>query len=304
MTYFTIALIAALTVADFLYSLVARRCSGPYEEVWWDIMSGKAEADIVALGDSRVNTDFVPDVVDSLTSSRSYNLGSVGQHFPMQLVHYEMFKKQYGHPALFLHFVDNWTFAKDFYLTDYFRIEPRMWQYMPWMWIKDFRRSIFRADPFFYFLASIPWIRYQGRHPETIRFSPRQTDRGYFPDGPKYFTPKWKNQEHHFADRKRVKKLYREFLQEVKDDNVDIVMVIPPFSDEYHFAAGAEQKMFDTYRKISAEFNIPLLDYSGMAMCADTSYFFDEIHLKPPAARMFCDTLVKDIMKLGLLDHE
>lgn len=304
LSYFTIALIVVFAVADFLYSFVARRSCGPYSEVWWDVMTGKAKADIVALGDSRVSTDFVPDVVDSLTSLRSYNLGAVGQHFPMQLVHYEMFRKRYGHPGLFLHFVDNWTFSKDFYLHDYFRIEPRMWQYMPWMWSGDFRWSIFRADPFFFLLASLPWIRYQGLHPETIRFSPRQTDRGYFIDGAKKFTLKWRNKEFNFSDRKRVMMLYREFLQDVKDDNVNIVMVIPPFSDEYHFLAGEEQKMFDYYKMISTEFNIPLLDYSGMVMCADTSCFSDEIHLKPHAARMFCDTLVKDIMRLGLLDHE
>ena len=304
LSYFTLSLIVAFAVADFLYSFIARRSCGPYSEVWWDVMTGKAKADIVALGDSRVNTDFVPDVVDSLTSLRSYNLGSVGQHFPMQLVHYEMFRKRYGHPSLFLHFVDNWTLSKDFYLPDYFRIGPKMWQYMPWMWSKDFRMSIFRADPFFFLLASLPWIRYRGLHPEIISFSPRQTDRGYFIGGAKKFTQKWRNKEFEFFDRKRVMMLYREFLKDVKDDNVDIVMVIPPFSDECHFIAGEEQKMFDYYRTISTEFNIPLLDYTRMVMCADTSFFSDEIHLKPQAARMFCDTLVKDIMKLGLLDHE
>lgn len=301
---FTVALVAVFTVADFLYSFAVRRSSGPYSEVWWDVMTGEAKADIVALGDSRVSTDFVPDVVDSLTSSRSYNLGSIGQHFSMQLVHYEMFRKRSGRPRLLLHFVDNWTFAEDFNIEKYFKIEPKMWQYMPWMWAKDFRRSLFRANPFFFCLASIPWVRYQGLHPATIKFSPRDTDRGYFPEGPEYFTPKWKNEEQYVSNRERVKRLYREFLQEVKDDNVDIVIVIPPFSDEYHFKAGEDQKLYDNCRTISEEFDIPLLDYTGMSMCADTAYFFDEVHLQPSAARVFCDTLVKDIMKLGLLGHE
>ena len=291
--FFTLVTAVVFAAADYCLSRYDSHSSSPNMEIWRDVMEGGLDADIVALGDSRVSTDFVPWVIDSISGHSSFNLGVIGYHFPIQRIRYEMFAKRNGNPELLLHFVDNWTFTSAVAKFD-------KWQFMPWMWSMDFMKSALRSSPRFFITITLPWFRYHGYTLSGLTRK-RSTVRGYYPNGPENFTPKWESQEMTFLDDEAVRERYREFLSEVKAEGVGIVLIIPPFSDEMVFSPGEKEKMRNRFALIAKELDLPLLDYCDMGICKDTTFFFDECHLKPKGARIFSDTLANDIKRLGLV---
>ena len=46
---------------------------------------------------------------------------------------------------------------------------------------------------------------------------------------------------------------------------------------------------------------IPILDYTHMSLCEDTSYFYNAMHLNKKGSDIFSDSLANDIKKMGIL---
>lgn len=289
------AAVLVLTTADFLFSLLVKNIKEPRMEIWREVMEGKVSADIVALGDSRVSTDFVPSQIDSLIGMKSYNLGTIGNHFCIQRLRYEMFRKYNEKPQILLHFVDNWSFLRPLGRND------RL-QFLPWLWSKDFRREMFLISPRHFMRMSFPWFRYHGFLPSDMNWTTAVTDRGYYPNGPAAFTPKLEDEKMNFVENRRVEQLYRNFLKRVKNDGVDVILVIPPMMDRLDFLPGEKEKMKNCFSRIAEDLDVELLDLEK-TVCDDTTFFFDEIHLRPKGAKMFCDSLAYDLKRLQPFDR-
>ena len=128
---FFLALTPVLFLADFMYSKAISTLNGSNMEIWRDIIEGQASADIIVSGDSRVNADFSPEVIDSLTGHSVYDIGVIGQHHGIQRIRYDLYRKYNDMPVMLIQTVDNWLLMKKVTETD--RI-----QFLPWMWNKDY----------------------------------------------------------------------------------------------------------------------------------------------------------------------
>ena len=55
------------------------------------------------------------------------------------------------------------------------------------------------------------------------------------------------------------------------------------------------------YQRIADKYDIPVLDYSHMSICNDTSFFYNAMHMNVKGAERFSDTLAHDIKEMGFL---
>ena len=63
-----------------------------------------------------------------------------------------------------------------------------------------------------------------------------------------------------------------------------------------------QDEMYSLYQKYADKYDIPILEYTYMNMCYDTTYFIDALRLNKIRAELFSDSLANDILNLGLLD--
>lgn len=289
---FSILLLFVFVVADYFYSKLLSKKNSANLEIWREVIEGKASADIIVSGDSRVNSDFFPDVIDSITGHSVYDLGEVGHHYNIQRIRLKVFREFNEKPLLLVQTVDNWLFMKEMPVFD-------REQFLPWMWNRVFRRVAFQSEPLFFLSHSFPLLRYIG-HKEK-HYSSRETEKGFlirnrmapfqsimnpFPIG--------------FSCDKKNSGRFQDDLRELVDEGIKVIFVIPPMHESLVFAHGEKQKMVDYFKSVAEERKIPFLDYSEMFR-SDSTKFNDETHLNLIGARLFSDSLANDILRLGLL---
>jgi lysophospholipase L1-like esterase len=59
--------------------------------------------------------------------------------------------------------------------------------------------------------------------------------------------------------------------------------------------------MYETYRNLADRHGIPILDYTDMWICHDTTYFYNAMHLNKAGAEIYTDSLANDVKRLGIL---
>ncbi len=167
---FSILLLLVFVLVDFFYSKAFSKTNGANMEIWREVMEGKASSDIIVSGDSRVNSDFFPEVIDSITGHSVYALGEVGHHYNVQRIRLKVFREFNEKPLLLLQSVDNLLFMNEMSAFD-------RAQFLPWMWNRVFRRVAFLSEPLFFLSHSFPWLRYVGH--QRIISLPRETEKGF-----------------------------------------------------------------------------------------------------------------------------
>ena len=167
---FSILLLLVFVLVDFFYSKAFSKTNGANMEIWREVMEGKASSDIIVSGDSRVNSYFLPEVIDSITGHSVYALGEVGHHYNVQRIRLKVCREFNEKPLLLVQTVDNWLFMKEIPIFD-------REQLLPWMWNRVFRRVAFQSEPLFFLSHSFPLLRYIG-HKEK-HYSSRETEKGF-----------------------------------------------------------------------------------------------------------------------------
>lgn len=293
---FGILLIAVLLAADYCLSKVVRHADEPNFEIWRDVMSGEASTDILISGDSRVNTDCYPPVIDSVTGLRSYSCGVIGHHFTIQKIRYDMYKRYNEKPDLLVQFVDNWLYDS---ISKY-----DYQQFLPWMWNLYFLLDFFEIDPSKTVGMSIPWYRYHGLSIRDMFHESRQSHRGYYNfDKHRIDCPVTRLSDSDLAFRIKPRKesLFRSFLSEVSADGIKLILVMAPMYGSSEMPEDLCENIRRYFRDISEEYGIPFLDYSNMPLSDDKTMFIDGFHLNRKGSRVFSDSLASDIVNLGLI---
>ncbi|MBO4230564.1 MAG: hypothetical protein J5886_02685 [Bacteroidales bacterium] len=290
---FFLALTPVLFLADFMYSKAISTLNGSNMEIWRDIIEGQASADIIVSGDSRVNADFSPEVIDSLTGHSVYDIGVIGQHHGIQRIRYDLYRKYNDMPVMLIQTVDNWLLMKKVTETD--RI-----QFLPWMWNKDYYRLAIKSEPRFFLIRSIPWFRYHSYHFTTMKkANPIPMTRRGFDLTKRVGNFNDQISQSFFCDEKKASS-FRSYISGAMSEGIKVLLVIPPFSEDMRFVPGEKQKMLDYFHSFASEMQVPLLDYNQM-FSRDSSMFSDMTHLNFDGARAFSDSLAHDILRLGLL---
>ncbi len=290
---FALMAFLCLSVADYLYSLVVRKQTDTNMEIWKDVMEGNATADILVLGDSRVNTDCYPPILDSITGLSSYDIGVVGQHFSAQKLRYYMYRKNNNKPKLIVQFVDSWLFLP---LSYYDKL-----QFFPWMWYPSFIKAALEVDPRFFVGKLIPWIRYRGVIPTELSLRDRISYKGFFTYDTGKAVTMISASAFAFVESRRNEMLFRSFVKAVKDEGIPIVFVIAPIYECGSYDKSIIASLRERLKVLSEENDVLLMDYLGLSISEDPSMFIDSIHLNERGARAFTDSLANDLVRLGLL---
>ncbi|MBR1488641.1 MAG: hypothetical protein IJ603_07155 [Bacteroidales bacterium] len=286
--------VTVLTGADYVLSRGMRKAHHPNSEIWNDVMEGRVDADVVALGSSRANTAFYPPVIDSVLHTESWNLGILGNHFISEELRYEMLLRHNRSPRLVVQFVDPLTLMRD---ASFDRV-----QFLPWFWDREFRQGLRRylGDRYF-FRNAIPFFRYHSFLPWEVSADKPATLRGFYtypPDRDDPFSPE---REEFLVYESDLAARFRSFLEMLQGDGVSVLMVFPPEHKNFRYAPGQYAAVRDCFASISRETGIPFVDFSGLEMCADSTCFIDISHLNRKGAVAFSDTLAHEILRRGLL---
>ena len=290
---FGILLIAVLLAADYCLSRVVCHADEPNFEIWRDVMSGEASTDILISGDSRVNTDCYPPVIDSVTGLRSYSCGVIGHHFTIQKIRYDMYKRYNEKPDLLVQFVDNWLYDS---ISKY-----DYQQFLPWMWNPHFLIEIFSRDPLPSLRMSLPWFRYHGHRLMDMKWGTKSTSRGFYTYNHDSSFSRIDDSQLVMYRHPRNERLFRLFLSEVSAEGIKIVLVMSPYYDCPGLSQDLMAKNREYFETIAREYDIPFLDYSDIPQCEDKPLFLDGIHLNKKGAVFFSELLANEIIRLGII---
>ncbi len=293
---FSLLLSVVLVAADFCYSLVIRNANEGNMEIWKEVMEGKASADILVSGDSRVNTDCYPPVIDSLTGLKSYAAGVMGHHFTVQRLRYDMYSEFNERPSILIQFVDNWLFYP---LTDF-----DCKQFLPWMWNPKFLSAFPWEFSFSSVMMFVPWFRYHGCLLSELTWNGKATNRGFFTYDLNHDFSRLPEEKLPFYKNKKNEEMFHSFLSEVKSEGIKIVLVLAPMYEGSSFDQELLDKIRMPFISISEEFGAPLLDYLDWPLCGDKSLFLDSVHLNLKGARIFSSQLARDLVEMEIIPVE
>jgi len=293
----SISLLVIMTVVDYAYSYIIRKSNYELVESWEELMEGKISADIVALGSSRTFVQVVPEILDSVSGVNSYNLGMDGSHINRQVLKYELFRQRNTKPKVIVQNIDAFTMS--------YKIGYGMEQFFPYFWYPDVRRTFFPSEPFSFGDKYIPMYRYHGYNPEMfVHRYPRSLRKGYSERNYKWDGRAYNLQKAIvFKSSDTTLCMFDRYLRKAKEEDVQVIFVYAPL---YY---GATEKiinideMYSLYQSLADKYEIPILDYSDMWICHDTTYFYNAMHLNKTGAEIFTDSLANDIKRLGVIDN-
>jgi hypothetical protein len=291
-----------LTVADFLFSRVAKHSGNQSIESWNEILDGGIDADVLVVGSSRVTEHVNPLVLDSILTANTYVLGMDGRAIYSQIKKYHVYREFNTKPKLIIQNVDVFSMIK--------RLGVNKAQFFPFFWNESIRNTFFPEEPFTVWEKYLPMYRYL-----NINYrSDMPGIRAFLPDGNKKLTKGYRGLNKPwdgsalaavdsipFLVDSACVQAFKDYLTEVKADGIQVVFVFCPLY------AGATQKMtclkevHNFYYSIAHDYSIPVLDYTTMLICSDSTYFYNAMHLNKRGSIMFSDSLANDIKKLDVL---
>ncbi len=292
LVFFLILLAVFLPVMDFLFSWRAQESANANIEAWYDLMHGQIEADLVVLGSSRAQSHVVPDILDSILGTNSYNLGQAGTHLDMHLAKYDLYRARNKKPDIIIHCLDIRTLLPQDNVTD-------REQYFPYFWDREFRNRIFPVIRFTFPERFIPFYRFFWQNvPDLLRSNPKLLERGYLPLYGEWDSATFLKRE--FSIDERFRQEFERYVEKALREGIRLVFVMPPlyYRLKDTFLGLEEMKRF--YATLSEKNRIPLLDYTWMGICRDSCLFNNGLHLNHQGARIFTDSLARDLLKLGI----
>lgn len=288
-----------LTIMDYLYSQAAIKSNKFNIEAWYELMHGEADADIVVMGSSRAWVHIDPIIMDSIIDTSTYNLGIDGSPIDRQIRKYHVFRLHNRKPKMIIQNID---YASLGYRTGYNRE-----QFFPYLWDKTIRKEFLSSEHLTLFEKYVPMYRYYRNFDfetfkDVITNTERKLTRGYEGqelhwDGTKFDEIKSIT----FSPNDTTMQMFDQYLSDANAEGIKVVFVYTPMY------IGATKKlenideMYATYKKYADRYDIPILDYTYMNICYDTTYFYNAMHLNKTGAEIFSDSLAHDIKKLGLL---
>ena len=294
---FSISAYLILALLDVGYSRFAAKTNYRSYKYWSYLMEDSIEADVLAMGSSRIVKHFDPAVFDSVTGVRSYNIGMDGAHIPDILARYNLFKQKNPLPKVVLVNIDYFT------LTDN-RTKGRS-QFFPWFIYRRFRKAVSFVRPFSFGQLYIPLYRYDiDNLLRTFYERGRPLEKGFDPISYPFDKEAVNQSSLVFKVNPKYEPYLFQLLDILEEDGVKVVLLFSPWHDDAIAKAKTLGQMREYYSQVSSERGITLLDYTKMPFSSDTSFFFNAMHLNGRGAAVFTDSLAHDLMRLHILDFQ
>lgn len=292
---FGLLLFSILTVADYCFSSMIRKSNWRSVESWEEIIEGNIQADIIVSGSSRAWVQVDPSIIDSVLCVNSYNLGINGSQINRQVQKYEIYRERNKKPRIIIQNID---FCSLGYVVGYEKE-----QFLPFFWDNNLKKTFTQSEPFTFCEKYLPLYRYHGLNPAGfLRSTPRTLYKGYQGQN-----EVWNGDAFMKVDSIKFKVndttfcLFDSFLKQTKEDSIHVVFVYAPLYYGATQKTTNREEMYHTYQNIADKYEIPILDYSEMWICYDTTYFYNATHLNKTGAEIYTDSLANDIKRLNIL---
>lgn len=300
---FLALVMAPLYCLDFVVNKGLRNCYYT-DGCLNDVYSGRAGADLLFMGSSKIKYQYSPAIFDSALHTTSFNIALNGWPFHMQYTMFRLYLQHNKKPKYIVQGIDAQLIRQrlDFYEYD---------QYMPYAedtLIVNATRGIKgefsfaeKHFPLFLYNNHFDYIKKGVRSYFHIgKPIPSPTYKGYVPverswDGS---FEQFKNENPNGFDFKvddTIAKEFYQFLDYCKSNDIKVIFVHTPAYYEETKMVRNQQYLLDYYSKIATQFNIPVLYYLSDSMCFDKRYFVNSQHLNKIGAEKFSRKLAADL---------
>ncbi|MEZ6126147.1 MAG: hypothetical protein R3C49_23710 [Planctomycetaceae bacterium] len=272
---------------------------------WSDLYHGRIDADLVIVGSSRAMVHVSPAILSQQLGMSVYNLGNNGQHFPIQRIRFEEYRKFNRKPKWIIQTVDI-TSLHD--RRTAFQYE----QFLPWFDHADLVDTISRYEGYQAMDYWIPMYRYRGRGELVtqgislalgIRTSSYDRDRGYI--GRDFA---WDETYDNFERTHKsgfvvpveqtIEFSIEAFLHKQAVAGTTVIMVFTPeYLPAQHLCLNRDN-VVSRLKRIAARNRTLFIDYSSDSICKDQSMFYNSQHLNRMGAERFSQDLAKRLIVL------
>ena len=288
-----------LAIGDYLYSSKARESNYFHLEGWYDLVRGKIDADIVVMGNSRAFVQVDPTILDSILGFSAYNLAIDGSSINRQIRKYNIFRKYNRKPKLIIQNIDHITLN---YVVGYERE-----QFFPYFWNKDMREEFVATEPFSVWEKYLPLYRYYRNLDRHDMYGLLTSTKPFMTKGYQGKDRAWDGTEFRKIDVVKYREndealaMFDDYLAKAKEEGIKVLFVHTPLYIGVTEKLDYPERMNAIYQKFADKYDIPILDYTYMDICYDTTYFYNAMHVNKLGAEIFSDTLANDIKRLGIL---
>ena len=303
---FTAIIFVIAVFADMAISNGLKRTERGHFYTMNALMNQKMDADVVILGNSRTVCSYHPMVLDTLLGVNTRNLGISAQPFGVTYLRWQLYHRNNKNPRLL---VVNIDFRELRMVTKGIEKE----QYYPYMHDSLVKPYL---DLYGFTKAEklLPMYRYRGDYKlmalgldELLHI--HHDRKGNYYKGYSNENAQWGgcNLERVLSRGKiqgqanpQAIELLERFLQETHSEGIPVVFVYAPLYKKLKDNL-EEEKTRKAYHDLSQKYGIPLLDFSEMDFCTDTSYFMNGHHVNRKGAERFSMELAYAIDSLGIL---
>ncbi len=164
----------------------------------------------------------------------------------------------------------------------------------PYFWNYNVRKEFFESEPFTIWEKYVPMYRYRSLFPIT-KEPPKLTngDRQHW-NGLQFK----KMKEVKFSPNDTTIRMFDNYLAEALSEGIRVVLVYTPQYIGATMKTSNQTYMHELYQRIADKYDIPILDYTYMQICKDTTYFYNAMHLNRRGAELFSDSLACDLKRL------
>lgn len=303
---FTAIIFVIAVFADMAISNGLKRTERGHFYTMNALMNQKMDADVVILGNSRTVCSYHPMVLDTLLGVNTRNLGISAQPFGVTYLRWQLYHRNNKNPRLL---VVNIDFRELRMVTKGIEKE----QYYPYMHDSLVKPYL---DLYGFTKAEklLPMYRYRGDYKlmalgldELLHI--HHDRKGNYYKGYSNENAQWDgcNLERVLSRGKiqgqanpQAIELLERFLQETHSEGIPVVFVYAPLYKKLKDNL-EEEKTRKAYHDLSQKYGIPVLDFSEMDFCTDTSYFMNGHHVNRKGAERFSMELAYAIDSLGIL---
>ena len=305
---FTLLVLIVAIAADWAISKGLKRTERGHFYTMNALMNQTMDADVVILGNSRAAGSYNPAVIDTMLHVNSRNLGVSGQPFGVSYLRWQLYHRRNKNPNLLIVNID----FRDLRMVTK-GVEKE--QYYPYMH-DTLVQPYLDLYGFSWAEKHIPMYRYRGDYKlmalglcELLHL--RHNQKGHYYKGYANENTKWDGQNlNQILSQGKIKgqcepqavQLLERFLRETQHDGIPVVFVYAPLYKKLKDNLDETQTR-KAYQDLSERYDIPLLDFSEIDFCSDSSYFMNGHHVNRIGANRFTEELAYSIDSLGLLKN-
>ena len=295
-------------LADVLISLGLRQTERHHFYTMNKLMNDSINADVVILGNSRAGGSYHPIILDTILDVDSRNLGVSGQPFGVSYLRWKLYQRHNKNPKLLIINID---YSELKMVSNGFEKE----QYYPYM--RDtLVRPYLDLYGFSWAEKHIPMYRYRGnfklmsiglmellniRHDTKGDYIKGYSNKNWNWEGDRLESVLQDGGVKGVCDQQTVA-LLEKLLEDVNKKDIPVVFVYAPMFKRLKDNLD-EQLSMDAYRRLSQQYGVPILDFSDMSICSDTTFFHDANHVNSIGAERFSAELAHCLDSLDIIKN-